>query len=82
MFNRYDLKTHPNISIDLQEARMKLSGPKTLRILLTKEKLLEVRSKRNQKEAIVENDPINKEKAAVKILESFLKPLNKKKLAI
>ena len=53
---------------------MKLSGPEALGTLLTKEKLLEVRSKRNQKEAVVENDPINREEAAIKIikiLESF-----------
>ena len=80
MFNRYDLKTHPNMSVDLQKAKLQLSGPKPLGTLLTKEKLLEIRSKRKEEEKIVsENDPINGEKAATKLLEKFLKSSNKKK---
>nr|CAG8658254.1 12287_t:CDS:2 [Entrophospora candida] len=74
MFNRYDLKTHPNMSIDLQEAKMKLSDPKKLGTLITKENLSEVRSKRKQKEVIDKNDPTNREEAAIKLLEKFLKP--------
>lgn len=74
MFNRYDLKTHPNMTIDLQEAKMQLTGPKTLRTLLTKESLSKIRSKRKQKEVIVENNPINREETAFKLLERFLKP--------
>jgi hypothetical protein len=69
------------MSIDLQKARMQLSGPSTLKTSITKEKLIEVRSKKNQKEAIVKNNTINKEETAIKILERFLKPSNKKNLA-
>ena len=80
MFNRYDLKTHPNMSVNLQEAKLQFSDPKTLRILLTKEKLLKIRSKRKEeKKTVSENDPINGGEAATKLLEKFLKSLNKKK---
>ncbi len=80
MFNRYDLKTHPNMSVNLQEAKLQFSDPKTLGILLTKEKLLKIRSKRKEeKKTVSENDPINGGEAATKLLEKFLKLSNKKK---
>ncbi len=80
MFNKYDLKTHSNMSIELQEARWQLSGPKTLETSITKEKLSEIRLKRKQKESNVENNSLDKEEVAIKILERFLKPSNKKTL--
>ena len=80
MFNRYDLKTHSNMSVDLQETKLQLSGPKTFGTLLTKEKLLKICSKRKEeKKTVSENDPINGGEAATKLLEKFLKSSNKKK---
>ncbi len=80
MFNRYDLKSYSNISVDLQKARMQLSDLKTLRTLLTKEKLLEIHLKRKEEEKIVsKNSSINGEEAVTKLLEKFLKSSNKKK---
>ncbi len=68
------------MSVDLQKAKLQLLGSKTLRTLLTKEKLLKIRSKRKEeKKTVFKNDPINREKAATKLLEKFLKSLNKKK---
>ncbi|CAI2195196.1 14020_t:CDS:2, partial [Funneliformis geosporum] len=72
MFNKYDLKIHPNMSLDLQEARLQLSGPKTLGTLLTKEKLMEIRVKRKEEKRISENgltSLTNGEEAATKLLE-------------
>ena len=78
MFNRYNLKIHPNMSIDLQEARMQFLSSKTLETLFIKEKLLKIHSKRKEKEKIVfKNGSINKEEA--ELLEKFLKSSNKKK---
>jgi len=82
MFNRYDLKTHPNMSVDLQEARLQLSGSKTLRTLLTKEKLLEIHSKRKEKKKFSEDGFIHGEEAVTKLLEKFLKSSNKKKTSL
>ena len=80
MLNRYDLKTHPNMSVDLQEAKLQLSGPKTLRTLLIKKNLLKICSKRKEeKKTVSENDPINGGEVATKLLEKFLKLSNKKK---
>ena len=59
---------------------MQLLDLKILRILLIKEKLLEIYSKRKEKEKMVfKNSSINKEEAATKLLEKFLKSSNKKK---
>ena len=67
------------MSVDLQEIRMQLLDLKILRILLIKEKLLEIYSKRKEKEKMVfKNSSINKEEAATKLLEKFLKSSNKK----
>ncbi len=82
MFNRYDLKTHPNMSVDLQEARLQLSGSKTLRTLLTKEKLLEIRSKRKEEKRVSEDGLTHREEAVTKLLEKFLKSSNKKKTSL
>ena len=80
MFNRYDLKTYPNMFVNLQEAKLQLSGPKTFGTLLTKEKLLKICSKRKEeKKTVSENDPINGGEAVIKLLEKFLKSSNKKK---
>ncbi len=80
MFNRYDLKTYPNMFVDLQKTKLQLSDPKTLRTLLTKEKLLKIRSKRKEeKKTVSKNDPINEGEAAIKLLKKFLKSSNKKK---
>ncbi len=58
---------------------MQLLDLKILRILLIKEKLLEIYSKRKEKEKMVfKNSSINKEEAATKLLEKFLKSSNKK----
>ena len=40
MFNKYNLKTHSNISIELQEARLQLSESKNLETLIIKEKFI------------------------------------------
>jgi len=59
---------------------MQLSDLKTLRTLLTKEKLLEIHLKRKEEEKIVsKNSSINGEEAVTKLLEKFLKSSNKKK---
>ncbi|CAG8770908.1 2862_t:CDS:1, partial [Ambispora leptoticha] len=69
MFNKYDLKTHPNMSINLQESRMQLSEPKPLEISLTQEKLSEIRLKNKRKRTIIENNSINNEESATEILQ-------------
>jgi len=71
------------MSVDLQETKLQLSGPKTLRTLLIKEKLLKIHSKRKEKKKTVsENDPINGREVATKLLEKFLKLSNKKKIPL
>ena len=82
MFNRYDLKTHPNMFVDLQETRMQLLGSKTLKTLLTKEKLLEIRSKRKEEKKVSEDGLTHGEEVATKLLEKFLKSSNKKKTSL
>jgi hypothetical protein len=72
MFNKYDLKIHANMNIDLQEARLKLSGPKPLECMLTSEKLKEVRAHQH----IITPNPINLnfgEEATKDILKHILK---------
>ncbi len=68
------------MSVDLQETKLQLLGPKTLGTLLIKEKLLKIRSKRKEeKKTVSKNDPINEGEAAIKLLKKFLKSSNKKK---
>ncbi|CAG8621713.1 3715_t:CDS:2 [Ambispora leptoticha] len=44
MFNRYDLKVHPNMDLELQEARMILSTPNANSLDITREKLQDIRT--------------------------------------
>ncbi len=72
MFNRYDFKTHPNMSVDLQEAKLQLLGPKTLGTLLTKEKLLKIRSKeRRRRKRSLKMILLIEEKLQLNCLKSF-----------
>jgi len=43
MFNRYDMKTNPNMNIELQQAWVKLSGPKGNNVVITNKNLKETR---------------------------------------
>ena len=73
MFNKYDIKTHPNMSKSLQEARLQISGPTPLNFELTKEKLTEVRAKR-QGELSLSMDFTIGEEAVKKLARNFLIP--------
>jgi len=73
MFNKYDIKTHSNMSKSLQEARLQISGPTTLDFEFTKEKLTEIRAKRQQ-EAPLSIDLATGEEAAKKLTRNFLIP--------
>lgn len=73
MFNKYDIKTHPNMSESLQEARLQLSSPTPLDFEITKEKLTAIRMKR-QKETSLSTDLAVGEEAAKKLAQSFLIP--------
>jgi hypothetical protein len=73
MFNKYDIKTHPNMSKSLQEARLQLSNPTPLDFEITKEKLTAIRAKR-QEEISLPIDPTIGEEAAKKLARNFLIP--------
>jgi hypothetical protein len=73
MFNKYDIKTHPNMNKSLQKARLQLSGPTQLDFELTKEKLAAIRAKR-QNETSLSTEPAIGEEAAKKLVEKFLIP--------
>ncbi len=55
MFNRYDMKTNPNMNIELQQAWVKLSGPKGNDLILTQENLKKTRKLLRDKEMIIWN---------------------------
>ena len=68
MFNKYDMKTDPNMNFELQQSRMQLSGPKGNDLILTQENLKEVRKSIRNK--IVKNN--NVEEKAAAILDKYL----------
>ena len=74
MFNKYDMKTDPNMNFELQQSRMQLSGPKGNDLILTQENLKEVRKSIRNK--IVENNnveaDISGEEKAAAILDKYL----------
>ena len=74
MFNRYDIKVHANMSKELQESRIILSGPGNESVEITQEKLQKVRQQFKEKEKVGnENErSTSREEAANAILSSFL----------
>jgi hypothetical protein len=52
MFNRYDIKVHANMSKELQESRIILSGPGNVSVEITQEKLQKVRQQFKEKEKV------------------------------
>jgi hypothetical protein len=77
MFNKYDMKTDPNMNFELQQSRIQLSGPKGNDLILTQENLKEVRKLLRNK-MVMENDNIvldhgiSGEKKAAAILDKYL----------
>ena len=73
MFNKYDIKTHPNQTICLQEARMQMSCSKDKDVTITKENLAEIRNEIREKS---NNNNSSKEfgdVAAKNILKKYVK---------
>lgn len=74
MFNRYDIKVHPNMSKELQESRIILSSPDNEGINITQENLQKIRQQFREKRK-VKNENENtllREEAANSILNSLL----------
>ena len=75
MFNKYDIKTHPNQTICLQEACMQISCSKDKDVTITKENLAEIRNEIREKN----NNSSSKESAefgdvaAKNILKKYVK---------
>jgi hypothetical protein len=76
MFNRYDIKVHANMSKELQESRIILSGPDNEDVNITQEKLQKTRQQfreeRNIKNKNENEKTLSREEAANSILNSFL----------
>ena len=75
MFNKYDMKTNPNINFELQQSRIQLSGPKGKDLILTQENLKEARKLLRNK-TVDQNDniktDISSEEKAAAILDKYL----------
>jgi hypothetical protein len=76
MFNRYDMKTNPNMNVELQQARVKLSGPRGNNIVVTDENLKETRKVMQTRSSNINIDDIelelsNEDKAKA-ILRNYL----------
>lgn len=73
MFNKYDIKTHPNQTICLQEARMQMSCSKDKDVTITKENLAEIRNEIREKSN--NNNSIKEfgDMAAKNILKKYVK---------
>ena len=52
LFNKYDIKTHPNMKKPLQESRMLLSGSNKIQVKITKENLAAVRKEQREQTVI------------------------------
>jgi fumarate reductase subunit C len=73
MFNKFDIRTHPNMSDSLQEARLQLSGPTFFNSVITEEKLALTRAKGRGEASLSANIVIGEEEA-IKMAEKFLVP--------
>lgn len=73
MFNRFDIRTHPNMCDSLRESRLQLSGPTSFNHEITAEKLRVTRIKRREK-ASLSMDPVIGEEEAIRLTEEFLIP--------
>ncbi|CAG8491979.1 2462_t:CDS:2, partial [Ambispora leptoticha] len=76
MFNRYDLKVHPNMDLELQEARMILSTSSSNSLDITREKLQDIRTilqDKNKLEKEAENDGIGNTNVIFKSFVSYRK---------
>ena len=74
MFNRYDIKVHANMSKELQESKIILSGPGNESVEITQEKLQNIRHELREKEKVGDENEksMSREEAANAILNSFL----------
>ncbi len=75
MFNKYDIKTHPNMTDELQEARLLLSSPSKPEVRLVREDLMAV-----WKEQRSNTTKKTEEKLGEVAAKDILKELSKKKL--
>ena len=76
MFNKFDVRTHPNMCSSLQEARLQLSGPTSFNSMITAEKL-EITQTKRREEASLSVDPVIGEEEATRLTEEFLIPKNR-----